>query len=358
MHSGAGREAPPVIFLHIPKTAGSTVYAALKLLHGPHFMRVGNVFSNPDRCRELAWQMRHDPSVRVAAGHTLLALRPLYPPEARWATMLRDPVERTLSHYYYYCHHLAASGDTSPEDLTLQHCVEKGYLVDNLQTRILSGGEFDAAASEEMLAAAKENLRGFAAVGLAEEFDRSLALLYLTFGWPTLLVRDVRVNASRPPRAAHSEADLEAVRRANELDLELYAEARALFEAALARLGDRLLIEAAAIGRARSLLAAESPESGDGPASGLVEERARAIAAETRRAAFHEVAEVGRDILLDAKGRAAKLERELRAIVAALRRGQVDRVELRLTKARAKLGRLDEACDALTSLLERAGRHG
>jgi hypothetical protein len=47
-------------------------------------------------CVEAAWAR---PAMRVFQGHIPFGLSDLLPGDARYATVLRDPIERTLSHY-------------------------------------------------------------------------------------------------------------------------------------------------------------------------------------------------------------------------------------------------------------------
>jgi Galactose-3-O-sulfotransferase len=273
----------PVVFVHIPKTAGTTVSTALELLHGERYRAGGNFFSDPIGCRQIARSLREDTNADVVRGHIPFALRPLFPSTARFVTFLRDPVERTVSHYHY--HRLSAGWiKRYGDNMTLDEFLAiTGHLTDNLQTRMLSGFEVDAPASEDMLAQAKQNLKKFDVVGIVEEFDKSVALLHLTYGWRLLLVPNVRVNASRPPVSALSAEERNAVRRKNELDEELYAEGRRLFDCAVGQLGDRLSIEADALARARELLVGEvMAPAGDSLRSLLVNERAHSIIAESR----------------------------------------------------------------------------
>src|SRR5205085_2218053 len=73
------------------------------------------------------------------------------PADARYLTILRDPVERTLSHYYYLVEPpgkegrfgggLVPPGLPRPSPgLTLEDALGDGaYIPDNLQTRLLCG---------------------------------------------------------------------------------------------------------------------------------------------------------------------------------------------------------------------------
>jgi len=129
-------------------------------------------------------------------------------------------------------HHDQAQG------MSLEEYVESGLALemDNSQTRAIAGdvGTPYRECTPEMLETAKRNIAAhFAWVGVTERFDESVVLLERTFGW-----RDVRYVSANVHRGAAppTDAELELVRNANPLDLDLYAHACRL-------LGDRIAAE-------------------------------------------------------------------------------------------------------------------
>jgi hypothetical protein len=212
---------------------------------------------------------------RILTGHFPLGMReslPSYLPkerELRFFTFLREPVDRTLSHYYAIRETGRAFGlPPFPADATLEDALAGGYLHDNLQTRMLSGlpepfGEVD----DEMLAQAKHNLRdGLAFFGLAERFDESLVLAKQRLGLRSILHLPAsgrrstrsrrkstgRVNTSRP-RGDEVPVELRrAAERCNRYDIELYRYAEQLFDAAPERSQPDFEIELAALRAAKA----------------------------------------------------------------------------------------------------------
>jgi hypothetical protein len=82
-----------------------------------------------------------------------------------------------------------------------------------------------------MLKTAKSNLRDhFAVVGLTERFDETLLLLKRELGWRRHSYMRHNVTARRPKKRALSEAALNSILGANQLDIELYQYAKGLFE--------------------------------------------------------------------------------------------------------------------------------
>src|SRR4051812_28969171 len=303
------------VFIHVPKTAGTTVRTVIRTSEpGERNGRPGaNVFrggggSNPKTLEKL----RDEPhtldlnAVRVLHGHLPFGasqyLERAFPDHVfRYFTFLRDPVERSLSHYFEVLRRprrVFDDGEVSdelaplPPGTTFEHAVEAGYLHDNVQTRMLS----DSVApfgpiTEKMLEEAKRNLsERFALVGLTERLDESLVLAKQQLGLRNILVASRRVNTSRP-RGAQVPAELrDAARGANAYDIELYRFARELFERIAERNQLEFQVELAAL---RSAKATDSSEPQDPPSpqfhggerewSMLIDARAKLLRLERKR---------------------------------------------------------------------------
>jgi hypothetical protein len=167
------------------------------------------------------------------------------PGDATYITMLRDPIDRVISFYYFIQqtrqHYLYTYSEF--EGMDLKELVESGLtkMVDNGQTRLISGLWLEAGFGEcdrAMLEQAKRNLRThFSVVGLTEKFDASLVLLKRTFGWGNTLYQKHNVTHERPQRKKLPAETIEALRKTNLLDLELYDYAKKLFEEQIATQG-------------------------------------------------------------------------------------------------------------------------
>ena len=76
----------------------------------------------------------------------------------------------------------------------------------------------------------KRNLaKYFSAVGVTEEFDRSLMLMKRILGWRTPFYTKQNVNQHRPRKENVPLETLRVIQAYNELDIELYSYARELF---------------------------------------------------------------------------------------------------------------------------------
>jgi hypothetical protein len=254
-----------MVFVHIPKTAGTTLRGILRMNEpGPRSRALGNVFKGGGGVSPvLIERMRQGGgpdlrSVSLIRGHVPLGIREYLPTQRdlRCFSFLREPADRTLSHYFAIRKTGSGYGlPPLPGDATLDDAIAGGYLHDNLQTRMLSGlpepfGEVD----DEMLERAKHNLRhGLSFFGLTERFDESLVLAKQRLGLRCILYRSSnRVNTSRPRGDEVPKELRRAAQRHNRYDIELYREAEELFDSACRKQGLEFEIELAALRAARA----------------------------------------------------------------------------------------------------------
>ncbi|HVQ24508.1 MAG TPA: hypothetical protein VMV01_05000, partial [Planctomycetota bacterium] len=262
-------------FLHIPKTAGTTLKPLLDAR-----------FDEAEICPAELWRdlirLPWDdvPKYRFFRGHFGGAgLATLLPEPPVTITFLRRTIPFVLSTYRFIrrepntrFHALAAS--MSFADFVADPRPRRN--LSNVQVRNLSftlaqdprpelakveqKTPWDVATRLEQLAAwlppeeklgrATERLRAMPCFGLTDRFDESMALLAYTFGWPH--AGPVQKLMVAPPGSARPEVPdeiVEQIRAFNTLDGRLLAEAEPLFEArvaamlrelgALARPGER-----------------------------------------------------------------------------------------------------------------------
>ena len=245
-----------ILFNHIPKTAGSTMKEVLwRAVGGDRVLFATTIGSHREQLGEISRRLdRSLDGPYAVVAHTGWGVEAALPSRHcyRPFTVLRDPVQRTVSEFFY------ARDDRAslPAEMSLEE-----YLTDqplrayNSQTAFLGGltarhhlqGEplsrdrYDA----ELLERAKRNLEAHEVVGLTERFDETLLLLRDAYGWPVLrtLYRPANVGAARRTAAPRlTESQLDAVRANNELDLALYEHAREVFASRLVKrpLGPRL----------------------------------------------------------------------------------------------------------------------
>ena len=234
-------DAPVVLFLHIPKAGGSTlgeyVYNQCcapdsngddPLSAGVAYLEYGFIKPPELVVPEQVVDLLSRRDLRAVIGHFWFGLHEHVARPCRYVTLLRDPVERVVSLYYYA---------KLEETMSLEEFARKPPFreVDNDQVRRIAGvnppvGE----CTREMLDLARENLRRhFDVVGTTERMDETLAQLKVKLGWNREIDSYPRnVNAARPSASVLTREAVEAVRARNELDYELWRYASELLDQA------------------------------------------------------------------------------------------------------------------------------
>lgn len=232
-------EVPAVLFLHIPKAGGSTVgeyvYNQCKaettsndglLDSGVAFVDYGFIKDPELTVPEHVVNLLGRSDLRAVIGHFWFGLHEHINRPCRYVTVLRDPVERVVSLYYY----AKLEGTMSLEEFARKPPFRE---VDNDQTRRIAGvnppvGE----CTKATLDLARENLqRHFDVVGTTERMDQTLSHLKIKFGWNRDVVSVPRnVNAARPVSRSLLPTAIKAVRERNELDYELWRYASELLD--------------------------------------------------------------------------------------------------------------------------------
>lgn len=234
--------AAPLVFLHIPKTAGTTLHKILvHQVSRRQTLAVHCPEGEPsaDLRRQLLREQSGGEPVRLVLGHLGMPVLDLFP-AARCITCLREPVARVLSHFQHarhdpshYLHEVIQR-----HRLDLAGYVSGGWSgeVSNGMVRALAGvADFHGAAVDgDTLAAAKTRLRNrFLMAGLTERFDESVLLLQRMLGWRTPWYIRRKVGAYDAAAFRPDAATRRVVEEHNQLDLELYEFAGQWFETLL-----------------------------------------------------------------------------------------------------------------------------
>jgi len=235
----------PLLFLHIPKAAGTTLSTILRHHYpGPAFEGGINAFRRLESAGPRLDAAARCDKLRAVSAEVTFGLATRFFANARYLTLLREPVERALSQISYLKagrgRGLIPPGKPFPAaDVTLDEAIAGGYVPDNLQTRMLCGivSPFDPLPSDALEQAKRALTESFAYVGTAERFDEFLALLNLELGWPTVPYQRKRVNPLNRGRAELSAVQLRRLEEANTLDRELFRHADGLLAQALAAAG-------------------------------------------------------------------------------------------------------------------------
>ena len=202
-----------IVYVHIPKTGGTTFQAILENTFGISHCHAVHVRKNVFDKNDFAFARKVFPRMRSLSGSNLIDPLGLGIPDPFFVTFMRDPVARVFSHYQ----HMIRYGKAKPfeEELRTNESMQ------NLSVKILGGGP--------NLDRAKLFLEKCGFVGFIDKFD--LSLLVLDKLSPHKLNLNYQSGQVAPDNTVKKKlgADPHAVemtRELNQLDLELYSFAR------------------------------------------------------------------------------------------------------------------------------------
>lgn len=221
---------PRIAFIHIPKTGGSQLVGKVINLWpkeevSPH-TSVGGFMTDPDCHR-----------YHFTAGHVFyLIVKKLFHPDTEWMTMLREPVERTYSHYNHLVKFNLTDIDTFQDFV---HNSQDSQMGRNLMARHLAwwpknyhgvpsySGEIERIPldipEDELYDRAMEILDTFWHVGIQESgWVQAVEAIYGKFGLP--LPAGVIQEPSKNYRAIINEHLLADIEEFNQVDMRIYKE--------------------------------------------------------------------------------------------------------------------------------------
>jgi hypothetical protein len=175
------------------------------------------------------WRLRHD-EIRVVTGHFPLCTAELLEVPFTTLTLLRDPVERTLSYLRHHREMSPSERERTLEDIyadPVRFELLHNHMVKMLTltpTEMSEGALSHVRFTRDRLERAKSRLSGIDVVGLQESFDGFCAELTDRFGWE--LGPPVFMNRTAPVEVPASFR--KRIAKENELDVELFEFARGL----------------------------------------------------------------------------------------------------------------------------------
>lgn len=233
---------PVLYYVHVPKTAGTTMRIILLWMYWwnqilwargkPYLEQKAQSLSNADLSR-----------IRLVAGHTRFGMHEHLPfSHFQYFTILREPVDRVLSHYYFLCRQPQNElyETIHQYDLSLVTLLTEGYIpIHNVQTYWLSKADVshfrDGAYHPDIVREVKENIdQYFSFVGLNEWFDESLIMLKRDMGWKRYpIYAQKNVTKSRRKQDKESAETIDTIKRYNQMDVEIYDHVAQLFHTRL-----------------------------------------------------------------------------------------------------------------------------
>ncbi len=244
-----------LLFLHIPKAGGTTLHTVIERQFRPEITYSINGMTPSRSIKELGeLPPERREKIRLVKGHMPYGLHKFLNVPATYITMLRDPVDRVVSHYYFVRrspgvgHH----EEVTRARMTLEDFVRERASIraTNDQTRLISGVEKVNAkllsggtlpneeGSTDILLTARKNLEEhFTLAGLSERFDESLLLLKHLLGWKNVYYVKQNVTKGRPAKQQVGREAIQLIEKHNELDMALYEYARQRFDEAVKERG-------------------------------------------------------------------------------------------------------------------------
>jgi hypothetical protein len=254
----------PLYYLHIPKTGGTSLISFLD-----------DQFESEEICPAqllpelFALPLESMERYRLFRGHLWHGLNGYVGQRLNYITMLRDPVQRTVSWYLHAMRDPNAYRHRQMNDegwslLDFVQDPQTNWDLVNVQTLFLAADLDYAKLSRDpvgygqaaikalaarrqdraLLDLAKERLESFAFFGITERMRDSLGLLAHALGFfPNFSVPRLNRSSNRSGNGALSAAEIEAIRELTPLDQELYTWACQLFEERMGEMLGSLLME-------------------------------------------------------------------------------------------------------------------
>lgn len=221
-----------LLFLHIPKAAGSTLHSVVSRQFKRSQQLLYHEARDPQKLSTLPLQQLND--LRLLRGHfTYGCHERLAQGTFEYFTMLRDPVDRIISLYRYILRNpnTPLYNKWVKNKYTLTELMESKEfpVVNDSMVRMLTG-DFETpygCITEEHLEKAFSNIdRHFPLIGIQERFDEFVLELGDRYGWRFLVYRSHRV-ADRNKKSISVERNdqlIEAIKKYNRMDQLLYEE--------------------------------------------------------------------------------------------------------------------------------------
>ena len=205
--------------MHIPKTGGTTLSRIFRQQYNTNEIFDHNSFKG--RVLE-ADQLKDDEKndIKAVSGHYLYGIHESFAKPYTYFTMLRDPVDRVISLYYFLQNY---PGYERVKDMSLEEYVIKEAEAYNFQT-VMACGIPDYPNLEK----AKETLKSFKVVGVTEMFDESLFLLKKEYGWENIHYTKENITKKRLAKKDVPASTIKLIKKYNHLDIELYDFAKKL----------------------------------------------------------------------------------------------------------------------------------
>jgi hypothetical protein len=162
-------------------------------------------------------------------------LHHFYPRRPQLITLLRNPINRIISKYYFSQYGIGKNPRIE-ECPTLLDYVNHTYFrtfIHNYQSRMIMGQDYDKLLQlkfSDQVEVVTQRLSQFEFVGITERFSDSILLLDHTFGWMPSEEIQRNVGSIRPKVEDYDTDVIDTIRLKNQLDFAVYEFATKLFD--------------------------------------------------------------------------------------------------------------------------------
>ncbi|UTF59557.1 sulfotransferase family 2 domain-containing protein [Gilvimarinus sp. DA14] len=240
--------AKPIIFMHIPKTAGSTLHQLFHLNFKRNEIYTLGITGAPTNGK---FSDRHKASIenlyslgksklsglKAVIGHMPYGLHEAFDSDAQYITVLRHPISRILSHYNF----VKENSNHYLHERLKNEAPTVGDYVERLKSKELNNGmlrfflgrdhnkiPFDGCHREMIEIALDRVEKRFVNVGIQEHFEDSVKLICKSNNWESLEIESKNISKSKYTTTLDKD-EAESILRYNSLDLLLYEEIRRRF---------------------------------------------------------------------------------------------------------------------------------
>jgi hypothetical protein len=225
-----------ILFMHIPKTAGTAFRQAI--IENYKHSQVAYLYPHPPGflVSDLGLlPLEQRAKFRFVIGHFQYGIHDFFPQEYTYVTIVRDPVERVISHYHYLLQTQPEVTLEGSQILSLVEMLERHRTVnlDNLMVRCFSGVDDNdvpaGSVDQRVYNVAVDHLRtGFKFVAYQDDADAAYARLCELFHWKARGSLEVVNKGER--RGDHTDQPTRAaIEQFNQWDCRLYGKIRELF---------------------------------------------------------------------------------------------------------------------------------
>src|SRR5579871_2749825 len=237
------------LFDHLPKTGGTAFRTVLEQIFGRE-----NVTPHLEGRSEI-WAIQRFWTTRLISGHFLS----LIPWDGRWSnrvrlTLLRHPIDRAISEYFYWRHHAGDGGVADKlgewaqrydiaEFFKARADSEEAGVVNFCAMHFASKVSRNLGDKQRTLALAMRSLDSYDFVGIYEHLRDSVDVFCCQFRLPPVEeIPRVNVTSSRIGVADLDSRSLDQIVAMNDLDMQLYDWARENFETKRQKLFRELVV--------------------------------------------------------------------------------------------------------------------